>query len=143
MQSDRPRRRQADGNVLPRIRRLTDGRFDFPHSESPRKSYIVASSHRNANAFFCKSLWDTGLLGAPWEYFNGVHQGRGTVSAPTEHSILTTMMTRLKAASLSDYFSKLLACRTSSNGVFGLKAHFGDFQAAIYECPGSRKHYRR
>ncbi len=45
------------------------------------------------------------------------------------------MMDRLRANSPEDYFAKLLACRTSRNGVFGMKVHFHHFEAAMSWYP--------
>jgi LPS sulfotransferase NodH len=45
------------------------------------------------------------------------------------------MMKRLKASSMDEYLPKLLACRTSKNGVFGAKAHFHDFETALRKSP--------
>jgi LPS sulfotransferase NodH len=44
-------------------------------------------------------------------------------------------MNRLKASSPSDYIKKLLARRTSKNGVFGMKAHFHHFDAFRKDYP--------
>ena len=45
------------------------------------------------------------------------------------------MERRLQATSPEDYFAKLFACRTSSNGVFGMKAHYNHFEGALDWCP--------
>ena len=45
------------------------------------------------------------------------------------------MAKRLQASSPEDYFVKLLARRTSRNGVFGMKAHFHHFEPALAWCP--------
>jgi trehalose 2-sulfotransferase len=45
------------------------------------------------------------------------------------------MENRLQATSPENYFAKLLACRTSSNGVFGIKAHYHHFEEALDWCP--------
>jgi LPS sulfotransferase NodH len=45
------------------------------------------------------------------------------------------MTNRLQAASPEDYFAKLLACRTSPNGVFGMKVHFRHFEMALSWYP--------
>jgi LPS sulfotransferase NodH len=45
------------------------------------------------------------------------------------------MMRRLRVCTPEDYFRKLLACRTSRNGVFGIKVHFPHFEAAISWYP--------
>jgi LPS sulfotransferase NodH len=97
-------------------------RFDLNSGVTARTSYIVASSHRSGSSYLCASLWKTGRLGAPWEYL--------------EYKVMMpTMMARLKAASFPDYLEKLMACRTSPNGVFGLKAHFHQFDHALRAFP--------
>lgn len=102
--------------------RLTDERFDFRRSVPLRKSYIIASSYRCGSTFLCIGLWQTGLLGAPWEYLNYNFE-------------LGAMTARLQATSPADYLRKLLACRTSRNGVFGMKAHFPHFEAGLKRYP--------
>jgi trehalose 2-sulfotransferase len=100
------------------VRSFTDRRLDFPHSVPLKKSYIIASSFRSGSTFLCVKLWETGVLGAPWEYLNF-------------HSELPLMMARLKPSSNDDYIDKILSCRTSSNGVFALKSHFHDFSQGL------------
>jgi len=98
--------------------------FDLPGPVPLRKSYIVASTPRCGSTFLCTRLWATGVLGAPAEYF-GYHKRVGT-----------KMMERLDAASDADYLRKLLACRTSKNGVFGMNTEFNDFEEALRRLPG-------
>jgi trehalose 2-sulfotransferase len=118
------------------IRFLTDRRLDFAGPVPLLKSYIVASSVRKASRFLCKSLWQTGRLGAPWEYLNASFKdSRGTLATPLNRSVASTIMQRLDAFRVTEYITKLIECRTSSNGVFGLKAHFDDFESAINEAP--------
>ena len=100
------------------LRSFTDPRLDFAHSVPLVKSYVIASSFRSGSTLLCVKLWETGVLGAPWEYLNF-------------HNEMPLMMGRLQPSSPDDYITKLLACRTSSNGVFGVKAHFHDFAAAL------------
>jgi LPS sulfotransferase NodH len=107
------------------IRNWMDARLDFPRSVPLRKSYIVASSYRCGSTFFCSELWRTGVLGAPAEYVN-IGDGR---------QLRDVMMSRLQAASAEDYLEKLLACRTSRNGMFGMKAHFHHFESALSWYP--------
>jgi len=111
------------------ILHLTDPRLDFRRAVPLRKSYLVASSYRCGSTFLCMELWRTGLLGAPWEYFN-TRKGQST------GSIQDAMMKRLHASSAQDYVAKLVACRTSKNGVFGVKSHFHDFEAMLKKYPG-------
>jgi LPS sulfotransferase NodH len=100
-------------------------RLDFRRAVPLRKSYIVASSYRCGSTFFCSQLWKTGVLGAPAEYLN---VGAGRMSRDI-------MMRRLHVNSPENYFAKLLACRTSMNGVFGLKVHFPHFEVAMSWYP--------
>lgn len=120
-----PRAAERDFENPAPIRNWMDRRLDFPRSAPLRKSYVVASSYRCGSTFFCSELWRTGVLGAPGEYLN-IGEGR---------MLRDVMANRLQAASPEDYFAKLLACRTSRNGVFGMKAHFHHFEAALNWCP--------
>ncbi len=107
------------------IRNWMGRRLDFPGPAALRKSYVVASSYRCGSTFFCSELWRTGVLGAPAEYLN-IGEGR---------MLRDVMAKRLQASSPEDYFVKLLARRTSRNGVFGMKAHFHHFEPALAWCP--------
>jgi trehalose 2-sulfotransferase len=99
--------------------------LDFPAVGPLQKSYVVASSYRSGSTYFCSLLWKTGVLGAPAEYVN-TGDGR---------QLREVMARRLQSTSPEDYFKKLLACRTSSNGVFGMKAHYDHFEQALNWCP--------
>jgi trehalose 2-sulfotransferase len=97
--------------------------FDLPGPVPLRKSYILASTPRCGSAFICARLWATGVLGAPAEYF--AHQ----------KYVATKMMDRFRTSSPAEYLEKLLACRTSSNGVFGAYVDFNDFEGALADLP--------
>src|SRR5580658_2004692 len=118
---NRPRRTAAKtpGRQLSSM----DRPFDFPDTVPLRKSYIIASTPRCGATFLSTRLWATGVLGAPAEYF-GFHKHVGT-----------KMMERLKASSPADYLDRLLACRTSKNGIFGMNAEFNDFEEALRRFP--------
>lgn len=104
------------------VRSVTDKRLDFKHAVPLQKSYIIASSARSGSNFLSWQLWNSGVLGAPCEYLNPNFE-------------MHMMMNRLKASSPADYLAKLLVCRTSSNGIFGLKAHFHNFEAFLKDYP--------
>jgi LPS sulfotransferase NodH len=104
------------------IRFVLDERLDFNHRVPLRKSYIVASSYRSGSNYLCWELWRTSILGAPVEFLN-------------PYDALPVLMNRFKAVSPADYISKLLAHRTSRNGVFGLKTHFHHFEAFLKQYP--------
>jgi LPS sulfotransferase NodH len=102
----------------------SDRAFDFAHSVAMRRSYIVASTPRSGSALFCGRLWKTGVLGAPFEYLGypgGQFGGE--------------MAKRLEPSSHADYLAKVVACRTSRNGVFGVKVNFKDFQETLARVP--------
>lgn len=102
---------------------LADQPFDLPGPVPLRKSYIIASTPRCGSTFLSTRLWATGVLGAPADYF-GHHKPIGA-----------KMMERLDASSPADYLGRLLACRTSKNGIFGINAEFGDFEEALRRFP--------
>ena len=105
------------------IRSMADERLDCDRPAPLRKSYIVASSYRSGSTYLCSLLWQTGRLGAPSEVLN-----------PRSESLV--LMNRFKTTSPADYITKLLAHRTSRNGIFGMKAHFHHFEAFLQEYPG-------
>ncbi|MGE4653001.1 MAG: Stf0 family sulfotransferase [Myxococcota bacterium] len=46
--------------------------FDLPSSSSAPRSYVIAATPRTGSTLLCRGIWDTGLAGAPKEYFNPV-----------------------------------------------------------------------
>ena len=107
---------------------VTDPHFNSPGRFPLRQSYIIASTPRSGSTFLSSLLWQTGVLGAPTEYWNCRKR-----LAPK--SIGSRMMERLEAHSRADYLDKLLACRTSKNGVFGIKVQFNDFEETLEFYP--------
>lgn len=101
---------------------LTEPQFDFAGPTPCTRSYIIASSERSGSTYLATMLWATGLLGAPWEYLN-------------YDSEMKFMARRLQPTSVDDYFRRVVALRTSANGVFGLKAHFHHFAKVLEQCP--------
>src|ERR1700733_13987352 len=99
--------------------RFYDAQYDFTGPTRLRKSYIVAATPRCGSNLLCNLMWQSGLLGAPAEYWNYIKR-----QAPKQRIIGTGMMERLEATSPLDYIAKLVACRTSKNGVFGVKLLF-------------------
>jgi LPS sulfotransferase NodH len=99
---------------------LSAGRFDFLGRVMPRRSYIVASTPRSGGTLLCAKLWQTGVMGAPTEYLGYPSGG-----------FARKMAARLTPSSPADYLTKVLARRTSKNGVFGAKVYFKDFIEGI------------
>ena len=44
--------------------------FDLPASSASPRTYVIAATPRTGSTLLCRGLWDTGLVGAPKEYFN-------------------------------------------------------------------------
>ncbi len=101
---------------------LSSARYDLNGAAPLSRTYIIAASYRSGSTHLCTRLWQTGRLGAPFEYLNHEHE-------------MKFMYSRLGARSADDYLDRLIACRKSDNGVFGLKAHFPHFRAALRSCP--------
>jgi LPS sulfotransferase NodH len=101
---------------------ICSARYDMRGRGPLRSAYIIAASFRSGSTHLCTRLWETGVLGAPFEYFNYEHE-------------MKYLYARLGARSAADYLDKLVACRMSDNGVFGFKAHYPHFQAALRGYP--------
>ncbi len=104
------------------IRSMTDARLDFTHGTPMRQSFIVASSPRSGSTYFCRLLGQSGLLGTPSEVLNPGFDLKG-------------FKNRFKASSPADYIAELISRRTAKSGVFGLKAHFENFEGFLKEYP--------
>ena len=83
-------------------------RFDWPPVVGTSRPYMLASVPRTGSTFLSHLLWSTGCLGAPLEYLNFEPTGPyGSVcDAPAEQIEL---------------WHRILARRTSPNGIFGVK----------------------
>lgn len=83
-------------------------RFDWPPVYGTRRPYMLASVPRTGSTFLSHLLWRTGSLGAPLEYLN--FEATGPYG-----SICDAPSAQL------DHWQRILARRTSPNGVFGVK----------------------
>lgn len=97
-------------------------RYDYNGRGPFRCAYIIAASYRSGSTYLCTRLWKTGCLGAPFEYLNYEHE-------------MKFMALRLGTTSADEYLTRLIACRMTDNGVFGIKAHFPHFSAALRSHP--------
>ena len=88
---------------------------DFPGQTEVHTTYVICSSPRSGSTLLCRGLWDTGLAGAPHEYF---HQKKH----------MPELSKRWGVQDFNAYLGALLRFRTSENGVFGFKAHYEQFQ---------------
>jgi len=101
--------------VHPGRTRLSDKDFDFHRVGEPKYFYFVASTERSGSTHLCTKFWQTGILGAPHEYFNF-------------NNTMLEMAARLGARSLNEYLRRLFEVRTSANGAFGAKMHWSHLQ---------------
>ena len=86
---------------------------EFERTQTTR-SYAVCALPRSGSSLLCEMLFDTGLAGAPAEYFDVQQMARFRDAWGTHDR--------------AGYLSALLARKTGPNGVFGFKAQF--FQLA-------------
>lgn len=83
-----------------------------PFAGTPRV-YMIASSPRCGSYFLGHALAEAGGFGQPLEYLNKGNMPNWKARFATED--MPTLMARM------------IACRTSPNGVFGVKAHWNQF----------------
>lgn len=76
------------------------------------QSYVICTSPRTGSSLLCAALRRTNVAGRPAEYFD--------VYEPNEMH----WRKALEINDESDYFNKVLAAGTTSNGVFGFKLHW-------------------
>lgn len=95
--------------------------LDFPHTDTPRQTLVIASTGRCGSHMLGHALYETGKFGFPLEYGNMNNMKR--------------WKERFGAEDVATLLNKIMAHRTSENGVFGIKIHyshvkhFGGFRA--------------
>jgi trehalose 2-sulfotransferase len=82
-------------------------------------SYAVCALPRSGSSLLCELLFDTGLAGAPAEYFDAQQMAR--------------FCEQWGAHDFDAYLRALLERKTSPNGAFGFKAHFFQLAEAFPE----------
>ena len=87
--------------------------FEFDDPGEPRVSYLICSIPRSGSNLLCELLSATGVAGVPSELFH-----------PDFRRILSE---RWEVETTEDYIEQLLARKTGPNGVFGVKAHWGQY----------------
>jgi LPS sulfotransferase NodH len=94
-------------------------KFDhvYEGAPPPRVSFMVCAMPRSGSSLLCDVLAATELAGAPTEFFdpNQMHEFQRLWGATT----------------FEQYVEALIAKKTSPNGVFGLKAHYHQFDNAF------------
>ena len=91
---------------------------EFQNSQPPSTCYFVFSTPRCGSSLLCEALFNTGLAGAPTEYFD----------QDTRDRFAQIWHVDSLDKSLDDYLQELLKRKSSSNGVFGSKAHFHQYE---------------
>jgi len=77
----------------------------------PRITYVICSSPRTGSSWLCRGLSETGVCGDPLEYFHTKLLSKKYVKD-------------WQATHFDEYVERMLAERSTSNGVFGLKLHW-------------------
>lgn len=89
--------------------------FDFAEETVPRQYYMIASTPRSGGTLLSQHLWNSGIMGAPAEYFGF-------------YSTFLRLVARLQPDTIEDYMTRLMPRRTTANGVFGFKVHYDHLQ---------------
>jgi trehalose 2-sulfotransferase len=95
---------------------------DFEGNVEPSTCFLVCSVPRSGSSLLCEGLCDTGLAGAPTEFFDGAQMRR--------------LADRWGTESFDEYLEALLRKKTSANGIFGVKAHFPQLASAFPDGTG-------
>ena len=91
--------------------------FDYSENLHVNKYFMICSIPRSGSTLLCRGLWDTGLAGAPKEYFH--------------HKHMEEFRDRWGFQDLAGYIENLKRFRTSTNGVFGFKIHYDQFDSVL------------
>ncbi len=90
----------------------------------PRRCYAICSLPRSGSSLLGEGLHATGLLGTPIEYLD-------------PDAAMAELWHRWGVSDLEEYLATLHWCRSSGNGMFGIKLHWSHLAAAAHElAPG-------
>jgi trehalose 2-sulfotransferase len=87
--------------------------FEFDDAAKPRVSYLVCSIPRSGSNLLCELLFRSGVAGVPTELFHPHY--------------MRVLKRRWGIETTDEYMRELLARKTGPNGVFGAKAHWGQY----------------
>ena len=93
--------------------------FEFDRPVEPTVTYMICSQPRSGSSLLCEVLANTLHAGMPAEYLR-----------PDRMAMLKR---RWDVETLDDYLRALVERKTSPNGVFGLKAHWGQYARTFGE----------
>ena len=97
-------------------------KYDFPeHSGLPTLHYMIACTRRSGSTMLVQHMWNTGALGAPWEYLNPIAVRRAAI--------------RWRVTTDVEFVANLIRFRTSENGVFGYKTFIDHWQNIDWRLP--------
>lgn len=113
--------------------------FDLHRPSVAPRTWVVASVPRSGSTLLCRSLWSTGLVGAPKEYLNPMQirdweVRLGTLPSRVRHLALRGPLLALVGAGgwsdarLRGHLGRVRARRTGPTGWFGLKLHHHHFE---------------
>jgi LPS sulfotransferase NodH len=107
----------------------------------PIVSYAICSVARSGSTLLGSLLWDTGLAGKPLEYFHPLHAQRlierwrswGLAShLPLRYwDRLPRRQGLVSDLAIGRYVRDLVRYRTSGNGRFGFKLHYGQYEKQL------------
>ncbi len=114
--------------------------FDLPAPSGEPQNWIVASVPRSGSTLLCRVLWDTGGVGAPKEYLNGMQlrdwEVRFGSSAVRRfgYGLLFGRVAGLVGARgwtperLAGHLARVRLRRSDPSGRFGVKLHYHHFE---------------
>lgn len=116
--------------------------YDLPPSQEAPRSYVIASLPRSGSTLLARALWESGVAGAPGEYFNPRHMDDflerwggfhafGIARLLTSGPSVWKRTTTLRSMPLRDYVGALRRSRSTPNGVFGVKLHYGHLERSF------------
>jgi trehalose 2-sulfotransferase len=94
--------------------------YDHPQFLGTPRCYLIASLPRSGSHYLGHLLMETGMFGSPLEYLHPGH--------------LRTWKAKFGAESTHALLLNLFRCRTSPSGLFGIKAHWPQFDAMLREA---------
>ncbi len=92
-----------------------DADYDFNYKAKLKQKYIILSSPRAGSTMLAEALYNTGLAGAPFEYFN-------------QKILKARNNPERRPNELGLYLDEMIRRRTSPNGCFGMKLQFEQFE---------------
>ena len=124
----------------------SDADRDLLPYDGPRSRYVLATVQRTGSTLLADTLWDTGVAGAPMEYFSPgplVDLFQRLYHAGPWERLQRWRRRRERAPAyigepgwgereLRRYVRSIERARTGSNGFFGIKIHFSQAQRAFF-----------